>query len=818
MNYDVFISYSNKNLLMAEAVRHFLEERRLKCFFAPRNISEPLWADTIADAIQNSKAFVVLISEDSLKSVEVAKEISLATSRSFYIFPFRIDSSEIQGGMRYHLTLFSWIDAVTPPIEKRLNELADRVENAVRYEKDNIAGVAANRNSSVQSVVNKIKSPSEEFIGREKEIQEIDNIFSSGKNSVFLCGMGGIGKSEIAKMYAQKNIDKYISIVFASYEKDLMHLVADDSKIEIENFRQSAVSGGQGETTEDYYKRKIKLLKTLLKDDSLLIIDNFDVEFDDKFEDVYQLECKKIWTTRLDFSAYGYSTVNIGPIESTEDLEKLYCSIDNRHTAEIEKQAIRDIISLLDRHTYAISLTAAQSMAMHITPSVMLEKLKNEGLKIKTRSTFGRGYGSQRATSYDFIKSLFNFSELDDISTDILRNLSCMPLDGVSVDLFLECADIEDFGCIQRLIDLNWIQYDYENDKISLHTIVRQIAREELKPSTENCSTLLNKTFEWANNAWNKKYEENVLHSPVIYAILEYFTEPGIEWLDQFEEFATFAWIQGRFDLSEKCELYLYNLAVEHYGSLHKITGERALRVAAVYHNQGDYAKARPWYIKGLEIQETIDKESVAAHYAREKVARSNVQLGNFEEAEEQFRYNYEVISRIHAENISKGVTGEKLRKSYINLASVSNHLAHVYCCLKRYDEALPYVQQAYDYYTADKVESSLVVYPLMNFAQVYYGLNNYEKAIECIEKSIEINMFYHGDKTMDHVRNLEIKGDLYAVSGRTDEALEAYSTAVAVREKYFPSNIKAIDNLNEKIEYVTSDRTDKIKIADNWV
>ena len=176
------------------------------------------------------------------------------------------------------------------------------------------------------------------------------------------------------------------------------------------------------------------------------------------------------------------------------------------------------------------------------------------------------------------------------------------------------------------------------------------------------------------------------------------------------------------------------------------------------------------------------------------------------------------MISRIHAENISKGVTGEKLRKSYINLASVSNHLAHVYCCLKRYDEALPYVQQAYDYYTADKVESSLVVYPLMNFAQVYYGLNNYEKAIECIEKSIEINMFYHGDRTMDHVRNLEIKGDLYAVSGRTDEALEAYSTAVAVREKYFPSNIKAIDNLNEKIEYVTSDRTDKIKIADNWV
>ena len=40
------------------------------------------------------------------------------------------------------------------------------------------------------------------FIGREQLLDQIDQRFSSGQSRVELCGLGGIGKSQIALEYA----------------------------------------------------------------------------------------------------------------------------------------------------------------------------------------------------------------------------------------------------------------------------------------------------------------------------------------------------------------------------------------------------------------------------------------------------------------------------------------------------------------------------------------------------------------------------------------------------------------------------------------
>ena len=90
MNYDVFISYNSADQCIAEAACHYIEERRLRCFIAPRDIDQPDWAGNLDAAIEKSKAFVIIVSKNSIDSREVAKEIALATRVSDYIFPFRI--------------------------------------------------------------------------------------------------------------------------------------------------------------------------------------------------------------------------------------------------------------------------------------------------------------------------------------------------------------------------------------------------------------------------------------------------------------------------------------------------------------------------------------------------------------------------------------------------------------------------------------------------------------------------------------------------------------------------------------------------------
>lgn len=797
VNYDVFISYNSTDKYIADAVCHYLEAKRLRCFIAPRDIVTSDWAGSITAAIENAKAFVVVVSENSILSNEVAKEITLATRVSNFIFPFRIDDSELDRRMSYHLSAFHWIDAVTPPLEEKLKELADRVEMALNGNVDNVE--LGSVNTKRQRLLGHNIRPRAEFVGRSRELQEIEELFASGIQSVFLCGMGGIGKSEIAKAYAKAHSDIYKTVVFASYETDLLHLIANDQVISVENLKQASATGGAGETAEDYYERKMKVLRSIVEKDTLLIIDNFDVENDEHMEEVMQLPCKILWTTRTDFGVYGFDTVKVGPIENFEDLVKLFTKVDKAYTSEEDKNAVRDIIRLLECHTYAVSLTAAQMKAGRIKPVKMLTQLKEEGLKIQTKSSFSRDIGSKRGTAYEFIQALFDFSSLDEYSCDILRYLACMPMEGADIDLFMECCAIEDFGDIQRLVDLNWVQLDDENDKIGLHMLVKEMIWERLTPTVENCAVMLKGVYQWAYNAWNKTYDENFSHSPFVYALLEAFPEPTIEVLDYFEDYATFAWIQGRFDLAEKCEHKLYILCVECYGEISVPAGNQALRVAAVYHNQGDYAGARPWYEKGLKVQESIDKESFEAYIARAKVARSNAQSYNYEAAETLFIYNLEIMGKIYR----KAEVGEAgsipFRNAQVNFAYAKQNVAQVYCALGRYEEALGLALQSYDYLKTDQVEPSLVLYTMMALVDIYRGLQEYDQAIDYAKQALKGHLHYHGEATKDTWLFRETLGDLYAMIDRFEDAEDEYAQTLSGREKYFPSDVKSMERVEEK-------------------
>ena len=148
MEYDVFISYNSSDKWVADAVCHFIECRKLRCFIAPRDITPPDWAASITRAIEHSRAFVVIISERSIASNEVAKEITLATRMSNYIFPFRVEAAQMDERMTYHLSAFHWIDAIEPPMEQRINELADRIVASLNGATDNIEymGIPSNCN------------------------------------------------------------------------------------------------------------------------------------------------------------------------------------------------------------------------------------------------------------------------------------------------------------------------------------------------------------------------------------------------------------------------------------------------------------------------------------------------------------------------------------------------------------------------------------------------------------------------------------------------------------------------------------------------
>ena len=61
MKHDVFISYSSQNKNVADAICHVLEEHRIKCWIAPRDIPGGAdYGDLIDDAIKNCRLFIIV--------------------------------------------------------------------------------------------------------------------------------------------------------------------------------------------------------------------------------------------------------------------------------------------------------------------------------------------------------------------------------------------------------------------------------------------------------------------------------------------------------------------------------------------------------------------------------------------------------------------------------------------------------------------------------------------------------------------------------------------------------------------------------------
>lgn len=116
MSYDVFISYSHVNKQVADAFCHYLEEQKIRCWIAPRDIPPGgSYAAYIDDGIKNSQICVIIFSEHSADSKWCCREMDTAVNLEKIVIPFRIDTHPLEKSMRTYLGSCHWIDAFPDP-------------------------------------------------------------------------------------------------------------------------------------------------------------------------------------------------------------------------------------------------------------------------------------------------------------------------------------------------------------------------------------------------------------------------------------------------------------------------------------------------------------------------------------------------------------------------------------------------------------------------------------------------------------------------------------------------------------------------------
>lgn len=118
MKYDVFISYSSKDIDVAERLCQHLENNAIKCWMAPNSL-EPgrSYASEIVRGIKNSQIFVLVFSSNSNISQHVMSEVDVAFNSHKTIVPFIIHDIPMSEELSYYLSRTHWLIAYSNIIE-----------------------------------------------------------------------------------------------------------------------------------------------------------------------------------------------------------------------------------------------------------------------------------------------------------------------------------------------------------------------------------------------------------------------------------------------------------------------------------------------------------------------------------------------------------------------------------------------------------------------------------------------------------------------------------------------------------------------------
>jgi TPR repeat protein len=143
MAHDIFVSHSNKDKIAADAVVAHLERDGLRCWCAPRDILPGAsWASSIVQAINDCKAMVIVFSANANQSDHIRREVERAVNHGIPIVPVRIENVLPQGDLEYFLSSSHWMDAITAPVERHFEELAQQLRALLQMEGSRVASAS----------------------------------------------------------------------------------------------------------------------------------------------------------------------------------------------------------------------------------------------------------------------------------------------------------------------------------------------------------------------------------------------------------------------------------------------------------------------------------------------------------------------------------------------------------------------------------------------------------------------------------------------------------------------------------------------------
>ncbi|MBE6916041.1 MAG: TIR domain-containing protein [Ruminococcaceae bacterium] len=802
--HDVFVSFSFADQEISQyVVNRLLSEYNIPCWICTSEIlAGEHYKEVIVDAIAIAKIVLLIQSEHSIGSKEVPKEIALALDKNKIVIPFVIDYAELTGDLEYDLLAVHRVDATKPTMDERIEELSRQIYAVLAK---NGAENPWSRNFRGYSLISTpTVIPKKVFCGRDAVLDEISQNFQNGENVQFLYGVGGIGKTQIAKQYAKRHQNDYDTVIFATYNGSLKDMVIAENPFALEpELVRYTMSDGSKESDDAFFARKMEKIRKIANERTLIVIDNFDVEQDEALGDLIQGNYHLLITTRTDFSRH-YPTVKIDVLEDMDDLKEIFMQNYDGYDVEEDDPKLEELIELVNRHTYTVELLAQHMENSGQTPEEMLAALKREGIRSLSEEVVGENM--VKAAAYENLLKMFKLFTLTEEERRVLMYLSLMPTEGVNVRNFRAWADLDSTKLIKDLETRSWLLKNTEG--IALHPIIKEVVRHEIPATEENCAEFLSRFTDSIEDkkTYGMKKSEKDRYALIAKELLKQFdniTETNAMFYYHAESLLSFA-------VDTECAVQLAKRLYEFFrsskGEQSFETARSAFKLGWVYsfdsHLENSVENAFYWLKTADEIfgQVELVGSDAKSRHTMTKTNLSKQYLMKYRETGDKSDYEtakeYAYASIDHA---AKSFAPDDFH--HAKLGGAHMQLAEILLDGEQFEESLMHTETAVEILLSlfDETHVDIMLAYFLKSAALF-GLGDFDKAKDYAKKSADGYCNYFGEH---HPRNYQLfthLGECCSKLGERAEALEAYERALKIAEKMYEPDAVQIIAAKEKI------------------
>ena len=319
-------------------------------------------------------------------------------------------------------------------------------------------------------VIPKLPAISPNFIGRDRELKDIaDNLKEN--HVLFLSGIGGIGKSTLIKNYINLYRGDYDVLIYIEFDGDLRRSFANDIQLQISTTHQT-----KSESTDEYFERKLKALKSICADQRVLfVIDNFSGKITKDLNLIFDCGYDTVIVTR---NVPPKNSFNVMPVETISEPSHLFSLITlnlERPLTKDEHDAFEEIISLVHGHTLTLELITRQIAKGRINIEQALELMRENGFTHMSDEKISNYKDGEEVydTLGSIITALFDAGKMASEARFMLKVLALLDVRGMDREIIRDIVKF-DMDMIRQLGEEGWL---YDGNIIRLHPVISETIR-----------------------------------------------------------------------------------------------------------------------------------------------------------------------------------------------------------------------------------------------------------------------------------------------------------------------------------------------------